>query len=321
MNNTEKINFRQSRDFGETFNVSVKFIRQNFKLFFKSLALIAGPFVLISAVAGAFYQSSSIGLLSLKGGFQENYFSQFGLTFAIFIFASVIANLMLIGTTFAYMITYMEKGTGNFTIADISSTLLKNIGKIILTFLAMFLILVLLFALVIGLIALMATMGAAFAILVGFILFIGILIMMPPLIWQLSVIYLVAMQENSGAFQSFNRTREVMRDNYWWTWVIVVCAGMAVGLASLVFTMPQMIYQMVIMFSHFKPGAVNEGVSIPFIIVSTICTFCSTLLYSTLYIISGFHYYSLAEQKDGIGLMERIDEIGNTPDNNVEQHY
>ena len=33
----EKINFRQVRDFGETFNVSVKFFRQNFKLFFQSL--------------------------------------------------------------------------------------------------------------------------------------------------------------------------------------------------------------------------------------------------------------------------------------------
>ena len=62
MNNQEKITFRQARDFGEIFNVSVKFLRQNVKLFFQSLIYIAGPFVLISAIAGAFYQSSALSM-------------------------------------------------------------------------------------------------------------------------------------------------------------------------------------------------------------------------------------------------------------------
>ena len=63
--NPEKINFRQTRDFGETFNVSIKFLRQNFKLFFQSVLFIAGPFVLISAIAGAFYQSNAINMFSI----------------------------------------------------------------------------------------------------------------------------------------------------------------------------------------------------------------------------------------------------------------
>jgi len=33
--NQEKINLRQVRDFGETFNASIKLVRQNFKLFLK----------------------------------------------------------------------------------------------------------------------------------------------------------------------------------------------------------------------------------------------------------------------------------------------
>ena len=99
----------------------------------------------------------------------------------------------------------------------------------------------------------------------------------------------------------------------------MVCAVFAVGIISFVFGLPQAIYQVVLMFSHFKDDSGEP--SIPFLIVATVCTFCTTLLYSGLYVISAFHYYSLAEQKDGIGLMERIEEIGNTPTTDVEQQY
>jgi hypothetical protein len=127
------------------------------------------------------------------------------------------------------------------------------------------------------------------------------------------------MQSDMGPLEAFGKTREAMRDNFWWTWVIVVCSSIGVGLAGLVFAMPQFAYQMVITFSNMRGE--GEETSIGFIVVATICTFFSTLLYSVLYIINGVHYYSLAEKKDGQGLMERINEIGNTPPPNVNQQY
>src|SRR3972149_5114405 len=110
MENQEKINFRQVRDFGETFNVTVKFFRQNFKLFFQSLIFIAGPFILISAIAGAFYQSNAANLFSFTRTGSSDIFSQFGWTYFVFIIAAVIANIMLLGTVFGFMINYLEKG-------------------------------------------------------------------------------------------------------------------------------------------------------------------------------------------------------------------
>jgi len=296
MNNQEKINFRQVRDFGETFNVSVKFFRQNFKLFFQSLICIAGPFVLVSAIAGAFYQSNTVSLFSVSNMGQSNLLSQFGWTYLIFILAAVIANMALLGTVFAFMINYMEKGPGGFTINDVGQTVVKNIGNIFSVFFVLMVLTIVVLALVAGIVGGIAYVIPALAVLVAIVVFVGLLILLPPVMWQLSVVYLVKMQEGKGVIESFDRTRKVLSGNFWWTWVIMVCAVMAIGIISFVF-------------------------SIPFIIVATVCTFCSTLLYSGLYVISAFHYYSLAEQKDGIGLMERIDEIGNTPKNNVEQHY
>lgn len=317
--NQEKINFRQVRDFGETFNVTVKFLRQNFKLFFQSLIFIAGPFILISAIAGAFYQSSAIEISTLGRVSSGNPLAQYGWSFLIFMLTAIVSGIVLIGTTFSFMINYMEKGPNGFSVNDVATKLLQNSGKILSVFFVLTLLSLLIIAVLVGIIIGLTTAVPVLGILFALAFIFGMLILFPPLMWQLSVVYLVKMQEDKGVFESFGRTREVMRGNFWWTWVIVVCSAIAIGIVGFVFTLPQIIYQMILLLSHMKNGGGETPLA--FLIVATICTFCSTILYSALYVINAFHYYSLAEAKDGVGLMERINEIGNTPQNNVEQQY
>ncbi|MBL0328339.1 MAG: hypothetical protein IPP64_02700 [Bacteroidetes bacterium] len=326
--NQEKINLRQVRDFGETFNTSVKFVRQNFKLFFQSLLFIAGPFLLISSIAGAFYQANAITMQSkLQSGIASAYatdpmdiiLDQFGWTYFIFIIASILANLALVGTVYAFILNYIEKGPGQFTVNDISSTLLKNAGGILGIFFGLTLLIILIVG---GVVALGVAIGfavPALGILFLVAAFFGMLILFPPLIWQLSVVYLVRMEEGTGVLGSYGKTKEVMRGNFWWTWLIVVCSSFGIGIIGIIFSLPQVAYQLVLTFSSLKGGE-NET-SIGFVIVATLCTFCTTMLYSFMYVINGVHYYSLAEKNDGKGLMERINEIGTTPTTNVNQHY
>lgn len=320
MANTEKINFRQSRDFGETFGVSIKFLKQNGKLLFQSLIYIAGPFLLLSAIAGAFYQSNALNMYSITNPRPGGVFAQFGWSYLIFIVAAVIANLSLVATVYAYMIEYMEKGPGNFTVSNVGQRVVQSIGKVLSVFLLMFLIGFLLIIILVGIFIGVGSASPALAIFLGFLLIIGMIILFPPLMWQLSVVYLIRMQEGRSVTESFARSRDVMRDNFWWTWVIVICSSLAVGIIGIVFTLPQTVFNMVLMISHMRNGGDGET-SIAFIIVATVCTFCTTLLYAALYIINAFHYYSLAEKKDGIGLMERINEIGSTPNQHVDQQY
>lgn len=321
--NQEKINFRQSRDFGETFNVSVTFLRQNFKLFFMSLILIAGPFVLISAIAGAFYQSHAISLFSITALGKSNGLSgilnQFGWEYVLFILATVVSSLMIVNTVYSYMLTYMEKGPGGFAVNDVTQTVIKNITNVLSVFIVFTVFIILFLVIVVGIIIGISAAVPVLGILLIFLLFIGLLIIMPPLMWLLSAIYIVKMHEGQGVFESYARAKEIMRGNFWWTWVIIVCAGIAVIIANFIFAIPQAGYQMVLMFSRLKGS--NEEVSISFLVVATLCTFCTSILYSVLYVVCGFHYFSLAEKKDGLGLLERIDEIGTTPNNNVDQQY
>jgi hypothetical protein len=318
MNQAEKINFRQTRDFTEVFNVSIKFLRQNFKLFFKSIILVAGPFLLLSAIATGFYQSNAVGLTTIPRDGAPDFLSRFGWSFILLLVAGIFANLMLIGTSFAYMINYMEKGPGNFTVSDVGNTVFKNFGKLVLTLLGFFVILIPLILLFVLVALGFQGAGAGLIVLLVFLMFVGMAILLPPLMWQWGAMYLVVMQEKIGVFAAFSRTYRVMKGKFWWTWLLMFCALLAIGFASLIFTVPQLIYQMVLIFGANKSGGET---SVVFIVVVAVCTFFNTVVHSVLYIISGFHYYSLAEEKDGIGLMERIDEIGNTPDTNVEQQY
>lgn len=326
--NQEKINFRQVRDFGETFNASIKLVRQNFRIFLKSLVFIAGPFLLISSIAGAFYQANAITMQSrLQSGMMSGYgsdpwdiiFEQFGWTYIIFLISSILANLALVGTVYSFMINYSEKGPGQFTVNDIGNTLLKNAGGIIGIFFGLTLLLIVVIG---GAVALGVAIGVAVPVL-GFLFIVaalfGMLILFPPLIWQLSAVYLVKMDEGSGVLGSFGKTREVMKGNFWWTWLIVVCTSFAIGIIGVVFTLPQIAYQLILTYSSLQGG--ENDTSIGFVVVATVCTFCTTLLYSVMYVINGVHYYSLAEKNDGKGLMERINEIGTAPTTNVNQQY
>ena len=174
--NQEKINFRQARDFGETFNVSVKFLRQNFKLFFQSLIFIAGPFVLISAIAGAFYQSNSIEVSSLGRFSGGNPLAQYGWSFLIFMLAAIVSGIALIGTTFSFMITYMEKGPNGFGVNDVANKLIKNIGNILSVFFVLTLIAILIIAVVAGIIIGLTTAVPVLGILFALAFIFGMLI-------------------------------------------------------------------------------------------------------------------------------------------------
>jgi hypothetical protein len=320
MENLEKINFRQVRDFGETFNVSVKFIKQNFKLFFQSLIFIAGPFILISSIAGAFYQSHSLTTVSVGHmGFRETMESNLGWLYFIFMAATMVSGLTLSAKIFSFMINYTEKGPGNFTVNDVSKTLIKNTGNVLSVFFTTTFLLILIVCVIVVITYVLIKSLPVLGVLLMIALFFGLLIIVPPLSWQLASIYLVKMQENKSLSESFSRTREVMRGNFWGTWLLMVCGLFVVMILAGAFKMPEIIFQLVLALSH-KKSMVQET-SVPFLIIATVCTFCSLLIYSCFYVISTFHYFSLAEKKDGIGLMDRINEIGNAPNDNVEQQY
>ncbi|MGZ4156852.1 MAG: hypothetical protein ACXVED_06825 [Bacteroidia bacterium] len=312
--NEEKINFRVARDFGETFNISVKFLRKNFKLYFISILLLAGPFVLINSFSGAYYQSSLIDKASLVRAGRLYNVSAYSWEYFLSLLTQFIALLAIMCANYSFMIVYNEKGPGNFTVKDIAKKINDHMLKIISGFLV-FLLLLVIFAVAIGVvIGLFGEASPILGIFLVFLLFIALLLTGPNIMWQLSASFLVILYENDIAFMAYGRAREVMKNNYWWTWLIVVCSSIMIFILSVVFSLPTIVITIIKMLAH---TAVIEETSFIYELIFIFCTFCSTIIYSILYIICGFHFFSLLEKKDRKGLMESINEIGKTTNQNT----
>jgi len=315
----QKISFRQSRDFGELFNVTIKFFKQNFKPLFKCMLLIAGPFVIVSSIAGAFYQSNMVSFTSMlrNAGVFSNLFTP---AYFILIIFSILGSLVLMGVVFEYMLLYSEKGPGEFTVGDVARKLFGDAWKIISTFLGLFLLMVIVIAILALLVGGLTSASPALGILFAIALFLGMFILGPPLIFVFTAAYLVRMKESLGVFASIGKARALMSDNFWWTWLIIVCAYLIVLILSMVFAIPQMFISFMVMFNGVK-GNDSSTLNLVFMIITGLSTFCTTFLYSVFIVITNFHYFSLVEQKEGLGLFERIDEIGKAqPDNSNTQY-
>ncbi len=314
----EKINFNVARDFGETFNVSITFLRQNFASFFVCLIVFAGPFILLYSCVSAHYEAVLLDKNALvKAGLLYNV-KIYNLEYFLSIFCQIISYLSMVCTTYSYMVVYSEKGRDNFTVGDVAKKMNAHIGKIIGGFLLFSLLSIIFIVAIFFIVGMIIESSPVLGGLLVFALLIVVLLVGPTIMWQLNTVFLVIISEDEIPISAFGKTRIVMKHNYWWTWLMVVCSTFMVSILSLLFAIPSFVYTLVNSYSTSESA---EETSILYMLVYASCAFLATLVYSFFYIISSFHYFSLTEKYDGKGLMERINEIGKTQTNITEQQF
>ena len=320
--NQEKINFHIARDFSELFNIVTKFLSQNFLHFFKMLLFIAGPFILISSIFGALYQSHALQLVKSSAGtdplsIYNNMLSQLGWEYFAFLFFAFCSGIVLITTVYSYVIAYDTYGSKNFEVQDIRMLMQQNMWKTIKGFFTLSLILIGILVTIAGIAAIFISQFKVVGIVLLILIFLVLFIVSPPFIWQFSTFYLPIMTEDVSVSEALRKTRMLLRGDFFSTWILIIASGLLLAVLGVVFSIPQAVYHSILQFGG---GNINSN-NIPFIIVTTVCTFGSTFIYSIFYIVCAFQYYSLSEKKEGKALMNRIDEIGNAPSDDVEQQY
>lgn len=283
MQSNDYINFRKQRDIGEILNATFQFVRTEFKLLFKALLLYAGPFLLFAGIAGAYYQKDMLDFSSSASIF-GNVFSS---TYFLLLLLTFLSNIMLAATVYSYIKLYIERGHGSFTIDDVWDGIKSNF--IMLT-------------------------GTSF--LVAIITALGILLLIIPGIWIgviLSIILILRVMEDIPFGEAFTRCMNLVRDNWWVTFLVLFIIWIITGMASYVFTIPQMIVMFMVGFGEINSTG-SGGFQTLFIIVNIIATVGSTLLYVIPLITIALQYFSLVEQKDNPFLRDRINQI--YPDDN-----
>ncbi|MBW6483730.1 MAG: hypothetical protein K0B10_11810 [Vicingaceae bacterium] len=309
----EQIEFNKSRDFSETLTISFAFIKQNFKGFFKTILFLVGPILLINAILSGIYLQNMFDINSIMAGnrFPSEVFSP--IYFLIIIF-SIVANIMLVGIAYEYIILYEKKGLNNFTINDVWNAFVADLGLIVSTFFFLIGVLIL-FGFAFALISLLLSLLGAVGVALLFIIFLVTFFLLgPPLVFLISAIYPIRIRERIGNVAAFSKAYNLTKANFGGTWVIIFISYLIIIVLALVLTIPAAIVGgMAAMHSVNDASSVS---SLLLTVVNIVSTFGGSLVNALLFIIIGFHYFSINEKENGDGLLDRINQIGQHNENN-----
>ena len=273
--NQAKIEFRKVRDFGALLNVTFDYIRKNFKLLFKSNLFIASPFILLAGVFMGIYQSSMFSFA------YDQDFESIGIPFLLAMVFMIVSYVIITVVTYSHLMLYKQSETGAFELDDVWQMAKKNFFLIFLT-------------------------GIGYSFIVGF----GFLFLIIPGIYlsiALSLIFIVRLEEELGFFDAVSRCIKIIKDNWWFTFGLILVVGMIQGFLMYALYIPNYIMMFVTAFAGIDSE--TSGVNRMLYILTSIISSLGALLYIISTIAIAFHYYNLVERKEAPGLLAQIDEI------------
>ncbi len=309
-----KINFQQERDFGTIFSDTLSFLKQNFKSFFSSVILIVGPIILVMGLAYAFIQTTIMSAFTQQrdpsnpfGMFTQDYF----MALATIMLCGFISNILLSAVSYNYLALYQEKPIDEpITVSEVAKRVWDNIGRLLISSLVFLLVVLLTIGvLVLVSVGLFSGMGIGFIILICFLLFIAAAIIMPVISYFIPASFYVVVRDNLFIFPAMAKVKKYLSGNFWWTWLIMVVAMIALGILQGIFNLPATILSMGKMFSRISSGNTESDSSILLMVFYTLGMFLTYCMYSITHIIAAFNFMSHEEKHEGKGMMAQIESI------------
>ncbi|RNL49661.1 hypothetical protein [Pedobacter jejuensis] len=280
-----KIEFKKVRDFGQIINDTFTFIRQNLKPIVKTYFIFSGLFVLGAMLSMLLQQYKTIGMInSIDGNTARNAFG-FGSLYGIEYYLAVIFSFAGYASTtvaiLSYIAVYVQKGNETPTTDEVWGYFKHYFFRV---FGSSFLLI------------LMLIIGFIFCLVPGFWLF--------PFV---AMIFPIMVVENGTLGYAFNRSFKIIKDNFWLTFGTLFIIWIIVYACMSIVVLPTTIFSMIGLFSHKKPH-----MSLPFSMITTVLQYLCQVFTIIPIVTITLSYFSLVEQKESTGLMERISNFGNT---------
>ncbi len=306
----------KTRGFGEFFQDTFGFLKQNGGHIFKNFFIINGIFLLILLVLGYFFTKfySDLlfgGILSGSSTGVDNYMNEnaglFILLIALFIVVGLIAGMISYSYIPIYLKLYNDYEGKHFGVSDIVESYKYHIGRLFVFLICGILVVIPLF-IFIGITAFVLT-----------ITIIGIL-GLPLLIGAVSLFYQMTLmeylREESGIWSSFGYSWSLMSRQFW-------AAIGSVGIFYLISYVVQnviaiipYIFGMVSIFTTIEDGSQPDSADIgaTMMVIMLAVFFITFLVSSILNVVvqlnQGIVYYSLKEDVENINTKSAIDQIG-----------
>jgi hypothetical protein len=306
----------KSRGFGEYFQDTFAFLKQNGKHLFKHFFIINGIFLMILMAIGYFFSKFYTetllgGLISGNNSGLEEYMNQnsgvFVLLVLIFIVVGLISAIVSYSFVPIYLKLYYKNSSKNFTATDIIHVYKANIGKIII------------FLLCAIIVTIPLIIGVGLLLFVLAITIIGIFAM-PLVIGAVSLFYqgtlMEYLDEKRGIWDSFGYSWKMISSKFW---AAIACVGifyLISYIAQNVIALIPYIFGMVNIFTDLEtnttpePMAIQKTMTVMMLAIFLLTFLVSSILNVVLQLNQGIVYYSLKEDNENINTKSDIDLIG-----------
>lgn len=286
----EKIEFRRKRDFGQIFNDSFSFLKQNLKPLARALIFIAGPFYLTGALLMQWASNSLDDARFSGGSLGDTYLYVFFMILALFIM--IVGFALQYATIIAYFKKYFETETGVITVNEIWETA-KDLA--------------------------MPLLGLSF--LVGLLSGIGFVLCLVPGIYVmigLSFSFYILGMEGKDISTSFSRSFELIKGHWWSTFGISLVMGLITMIISLLISLPMELIQLVTGMHNLSETldlseSTTSVLNIVYWLYAPFAYLVEMLLRTLPMMAICLKYFSVVEEKESIGVIEEIDSLGEQP--------
>ncbi|MDB4922373.1 hypothetical protein [Mucilaginibacter sp.] len=274
----QPIELRRLRDFGQIINDTFTFLKENFKQLFIFVLIICGFFIILGTISTVFTLNNA-GHSYTSDNYEERSRALIYLISVLTnLFILILAHLCIFLVTLCYVSLYIQKNNSAATLPEVWGYFRYYFFRAFGSGLV---------------ITILSALGFLFCLIPG--------IYLMPIFYLIIPIIVI---ENASFRYAFNKSFRLIKDNWWVVFGVIFIMGI-IGLMSglfvnislefvqaggKLFPLKRFAFPLTIFFSALKNILMLVNI-LPAIAIS-LC------------------YFSLSEEKDGTGLLDRINQMG-----------
>jgi len=203
------IDLKRPRDFGAVFTTTFAFLKQEFRPLGMAILYIVFPFILISAISLVLFMNRfKPFIMNPEAIPSSGFLMEILLFYILMILIFLVTNVLLTSTVNNYIALYVEKGRGNFNVADVSARIGTNFWQILFTVI---------------LTGIMIAIGYMFCIIPGIYLAVS-----------MCFVYIAITYDKKGFGDALSRSFEISHFQWWSTFLLLIVIYLILFLIALI---------------------------------------------------------------------------------------
>lgn len=308
--------FRRVRDLGDVLNATFVFIKQNLAPLAKGLLLIVAPFMALTSVAAVSLQSA---LFNLDPTDPEALWAIFGPSYFATLFFSMMASLMSMLVVYGYIELYQEQGPGGIGVEAVWRIVRQRFVRLFATLLSLLLLLLMLYLGFGFMIILLAfILGPLLGGVLGVFMAVAVVLALVYAFITFTLVFPMRMFEAVSLPEGFRRCLYLVKGYWLQTFGVIFLAVIIYSILGTLFNMPAFIFSFVRGLHSTNVSEGGDMYRLLMIISGVVGGVGTSLLYAIPLVATALQYFSLIERKEKVGLMQRIEQLGEPEEE--EQH-